>query len=56
MNRTHLEMCSSAEWAEAVERWILPWVLPGRLEGAGFVDVDVDTNEYAVRFRAHKPA
>jgi len=188
MNRTHLEMCSSAEWAEAVERWIIPWVLdsvdlgddvvevgpgpglttdvlrtkvthltaveihdelaaslstrlagtnvsvvhadatrtqlpgdrfsgavcltmlhhvpdaerqdalfaeifrilrpagvlagqdsldseelralhvddtyvpvdparlPGRLEAAGFVDVDVDTNEYAVRFRAHKPA
>jgi SAM-dependent methyltransferase len=27
MNQTHLEMCSSAEWAEAVERWIIPWVL-----------------------------
>jgi SAM-dependent methyltransferase len=27
MNRTHLELCSSAEWAEAVERWIIPWVL-----------------------------
>ena len=27
MNQTHLEMCSSAEWAEAVERWIVPWVL-----------------------------
>jgi SAM-dependent methyltransferase len=27
MNSTHLELCSSAEWAEAVERWIIPWVL-----------------------------
>lgn len=33
-----------------------PARLPGRLEAAGFVDVHVDTNEYAVRFRAHKPA
>lgn len=27
MNEKHLELCSSAEWAEAVERWIIPWVL-----------------------------
>jgi SAM-dependent methyltransferase len=27
MNQTHLELCSSAEWAEAVERWIIPWAL-----------------------------
>jgi SAM-dependent methyltransferase len=27
MNDKHLELCSSAEWAEAVERWIIPWVL-----------------------------
>jgi SAM-dependent methyltransferase len=27
MNETHLEMCASPEWAEAVERWIIPWVL-----------------------------
>jgi SAM-dependent methyltransferase len=31
-----------------------PAGLPRRLENAGFVDVDVDTNEYAVRFRARK--
>ena len=47
MNQAHLELCSSAEWAEAVERWIIPWVLDSV--------VDVDTNEYAVRFRARKP-
>jgi SAM-dependent methyltransferase len=29
MNQRHLELCSSAEWAEAVERWIVPWVLDG---------------------------
>lgn len=29
MNQLHLELCSSAEWAEAVERWIIPWVLDG---------------------------
>jgi len=33
-----------------------PGALPGRLESAGFVDVAVDTNEYAVRFRARKRA
>jgi SAM-dependent methyltransferase len=27
VNQQHLQMCSSAEWAEAVERWIIPWVL-----------------------------
>jgi SAM-dependent methyltransferase len=29
VNEHHLELCSSAEWAEAVERWIIPWVLDG---------------------------
>jgi hypothetical protein len=32
-----------------------PGPLPARLEAAGFVDVAVETNEYAVRFRAAKP-
>ena len=27
MNQAHLELCSSAEWAEALEQWIIPWVL-----------------------------
>ena len=27
MNEQHLELCSSAEWADAVRRWIIPWVL-----------------------------
>jgi SAM-dependent methyltransferase len=27
MNQQHLELCSSDEWAEAVQRWIIPWVL-----------------------------
>ena len=29
MNERHLELCSSAEWADAVRRWIIPWVLEG---------------------------
>ncbi|HXQ19565.1 MAG TPA: class I SAM-dependent methyltransferase [Acidimicrobiales bacterium] len=29
MNERHLELCSSAEWAETVQRWIIPWVLDG---------------------------
>ena len=33
-----------------------PAGLAGRLEGAGFVGVRVDTNEYAVRFRARRAA
>jgi ubiquinone/menaquinone biosynthesis C-methylase UbiE len=31
-----------------------PDALPARLSAAGFAEVDVDTNEYAVRFRARK--
>jgi SAM-dependent methyltransferase len=27
VNQEHLTFCSSAEWAEAVEQWIIPWVL-----------------------------
>jgi ubiquinone/menaquinone biosynthesis C-methylase UbiE len=27
VNETHLELCSSAEWADAVRRWIIPWVV-----------------------------
>jgi len=27
VNERHLELCSSAEWAETVQRWIIPWVL-----------------------------
>lgn len=29
MNEEHLKRCSSAEWAEAVRKWIIPWVLDG---------------------------
>lgn len=29
MNRQHLELCSSAEWAEAVQKWIIPGVIDG---------------------------
>lgn len=32
-----------------------PATLPDRLAAAGFVGVQVETNEYAVRFRAHAP-
>jgi ubiquinone/menaquinone biosynthesis C-methylase UbiE len=27
VNQLHLELCSSAEWAETVRRFIIPWVL-----------------------------
>jgi SAM-dependent methyltransferase len=27
MNAEHLKLCASPEWADAVKRWILPWVL-----------------------------
>lgn len=27
MNQLHLELCSSAEWADTVSRFIIPWVL-----------------------------
>lgn len=29
MNEEHLRRCASAEWAEAVQKWIMPWVLDG---------------------------
>jgi SAM-dependent methyltransferase len=39
MNETHLQMCASPEWAEAVERWIIPWVLDGVDLGDDAVEV-----------------
>jgi SAM-dependent methyltransferase len=27
MNEQHLALCSSAEWADALARWIIPWTL-----------------------------
>jgi ubiquinone/menaquinone biosynthesis C-methylase UbiE len=27
VNEAHLKLCSSTEWADAVQRWIIPWVL-----------------------------
>jgi hypothetical protein len=32
-----------------------PATFPKRLEAAGFVDVQVDVNPYAFRFRARRP-
>jgi len=29
VNDVHLELCSSAEWADAVRRWVIPWVVDG---------------------------
>src|SRR5713101_1893602 len=29
MNKAHLELCSSDEWADAVKRWIIPGALEG---------------------------
>ena len=39
MNRRHLELCSSAEWAGAVQRWIIPWVLDGVELGEDVLEV-----------------
>lgn len=29
MNEEHLRRCASAEWAEAVQKCIIPWALDG---------------------------
>ena len=29
MNKAHLQFCSSAEWADAVRKWIIPGALNG---------------------------
>jgi SAM-dependent methyltransferase len=34
-----LELCSSAEWADAVRRWIIPWVLDGLELGDDVLEV-----------------
>jgi SAM-dependent methyltransferase len=39
MNQEHLTLCSSAEWAEAVQRWIIPWVLEGIELGEDVLEV-----------------
>jgi hypothetical protein len=39
MNEIHLQMCSSTEWAETVERWIIPWVLESVELGDDVIEV-----------------
>jgi SAM-dependent methyltransferase len=39
VNEKHLELCSSAEWADAVRRWIIPWVLEGVSLGDDVVEI-----------------
>jgi SAM-dependent methyltransferase len=39
MNERHLQLCASAEWAETVQREILPWALDGRELGDDVLEV-----------------
>jgi SAM-dependent methyltransferase len=39
MNGRHLELCSSAEWADAVQRWIIPWALDAVDLGGAVVEI-----------------
>jgi len=39
MNAKHLELCSSAEWAEAVEQWIVPAALRDERLGEDVLEV-----------------
>jgi SAM-dependent methyltransferase len=39
MNERHLQLCASAEWAETVQREILPWALDGQNLGADVLEV-----------------
>jgi SAM-dependent methyltransferase len=39
MNDEHLQRCSSAEWAETVRKWIIPWVLDGTDLGSDVLEV-----------------
>src|ERR1700678_2324893 len=39
MNEEHLRICSSAEWAEYVERDLLPWALGDRNLGDDVLEV-----------------
>jgi len=39
MNEQHLKRCASAEWAETIEREILPWAVGGRDLGDDVLEV-----------------
>ena len=39
MNAAHLRFCASAEWAEVVERQLLPWVVGDRPLGDAVLEV-----------------
>jgi SAM-dependent methyltransferase len=39
MNERHLQICASAEWAETVQKEILPWALGDRDLGADVLEV-----------------
>jgi hypothetical protein len=40
VNEEHLRCCASAEWAETVERVLLPWAVGGRGPGDEMLEVD----------------
>ncbi len=39
MNEGHRALCSSAEWAEAVRKWIVPWALDGVELGESVIEI-----------------
>ena len=39
MNEEHLRLCSSAEWADTVRKWIIPWVLDGVQLGDNVLEI-----------------
>lgn len=39
VNEEHLKRCSSAEWAEAVQKWIIPWAIDGIALGDDVLEV-----------------
>lgn len=38
MNKKHLALCASPEWAEAISRWIVPWTLEGLTLGPRMIE------------------
>jgi SAM-dependent methyltransferase len=56
MNQEHLTRCSSAEWADAVQRWIIPWVLDGVDLGDDVLEVGPGPGLTTDVLRARVPA
>jgi ubiquinone/menaquinone biosynthesis C-methylase UbiE len=56
MNEAHLKLCASAEWADAVRRYIVPWVTAGQPLGSELLEIGPGPGETTAVLRELAPS